>query len=115
SRRPGCRMVHPPPRRCPLGTAGRSPVSALARSPEAADVNEMRRLAQPLRSTADLDSLMERVGDARFVLVGEASHGTAEFYGWRAALTRRLIGELGFSFVAGEGDWPDCFRINRWV
>src|SRR5207253_1811233 len=40
---------------------------------------------------------------------------TAEYYTWRAALTRRLVSEHGFSFVAVEGDWPDCFRINRWV
>jgi len=49
------------------------------------------------------------------VLVGEASHGTSEYYAWRAALTRRLVAECGFSFVAVEGDWPDCARVNRWV
>src|SRR3954449_11432904 len=76
---------------------------------------EIRALARPLRSSADLDPLLERIGDARFVLLGEASHGTAEYYGWRAAITRRLIVEHGFSFVAVEGDWPDCFKVNRWV
>src|SRR3954468_12131678 len=93
-------------------------MSPQARSSEAAEVTEVaeiQHLARPLRSSADLDPLLARVGDARFVLLGEASHGTAEFYGWRAALTRRLIAERGFSFVAVEGDWPDCFRINRWV
>ena len=55
------------------------------------------------------------VGDARFVCLGEASHGTHEFYTWRAALSRRLIEEKGFTFIAVEGDWPDCWRINRWV
>jgi erythromycin esterase-like protein len=49
------------------------------------------------------------------VLLGEASHGTAEYYNWRAAISRRLIVEKGFSFVAVEGDWPDCFRLNRYV
>ena len=59
--------------------------------------------------------MLGRVGDCRFVLLGEASHGTANYYGWRAALTRRLIAERAFSFVAVQGDWPDCFRVNRWA
>jgi len=79
------------------------------------DLDDAAALARPLRSSGDLDPLLERIGDARFVLLGEASHGTAEYYGWRAAITKRLIAELGFDFVAVEGDWPDCFRVNRWV
>ncbi|HWC10887.1 MAG TPA: erythromycin esterase family protein, partial [Acidimicrobiales bacterium] len=90
-------------------------MSAPAPTPEPSELAEITELARPLRSSADLDAVLERVGDARFVLLGEASHGTAEYYGWRAALTRRLIAERGFSFVAVEGDWPDCFRVNRWV
>ena len=70
---------------------------------------------RPLRDPADLDPLLERIGDARIVAVGEASHGTHEYYAWRAALTRRLIEERGFGFVAVEGDWPDCYRVNRSV
>src|SRR5256885_15218650 len=88
-------------------------MSAQARSSEAAEVAEIQHLARPLRSSADLDPLVARVGDARFVLLGEASHGTAEFYGWRAALTRRLIAEQGFSFVAGGGDWRGLFPGDR--
>jgi erythromycin esterase len=72
-------------------------------------------IARPLRSDADLDPLMERVGDARFVLLGEASHGTHEFYAWRARISERLIQEKGFSFVAVEGDWPDVYRVDRYV
>jgi erythromycin esterase len=72
-------------------------------------------LARPLRRSADLDPLLERIGDARLVLIGEASHGTAEYYRWRAELSRRLIAERDFSFVAVEGDWPDCYRVNCWV
>ena len=72
-------------------------------------------LALPLRTPADLDPLLERIGDARLVLIGEASHGTAEYYRWRAELSRRLIAERDFSFVAVEGDWPDCHRVNGWV
>lgn len=73
------------------------------------------RLARPLRDERDLDPLLDRVGDARFVLLGEASHGTSEFYTWRAAISRRLIEEKGFSFIAVEGDWPDCHRVDRYV
>jgi erythromycin esterase-like protein len=77
--------------------------------------DSVRSLARQLRDPADLDPLLERIGDARVVAVGEASHGTHEYYAWRAALTRRLIEERGFSFVAVEGDWPDCYRVNRSV
>lgn len=72
----------------------------------------VRRAARPLRRSQDLDPLLERIGDARVVLLGEASHGTHEFYSWRAAITRRLIAERGFAFVAVEGDWPDCYDVN---
>jgi erythromycin esterase len=75
----------------------------------------VRHVAQPLRTPQDLDSLIERIGDARYVLLGEASHGTSEYYTWRAELSKRLIRERGFSFVAAEGDWPDCYRVNRYV
>lgn len=78
-------------------------------------LDEVRQLARPLRSPADLGPLLERIGDARVVLLGEASHGTHEYYTWRAEITRRLVREKGFSFVAVEGDWPDCYRVNRFV
>ena len=77
--------------------------------------DDVRALVRPLRTEADLDPLLDRIGDARIVAVGEASHGTHEYYAWRAALTRRLIEERGFDFVAVEGDWPDCHRVNRSV
>lgn len=79
------------------------------------DLEEVRSLATPLVGKRGLDRLLERIGDAQYVLLGEASHGTSEYYRWRAELSKRLIAERGFSFVAVEGDWPDCFRINRWV
>src|SRR4051794_38079696 len=79
------------------------------------ETDEIRSMASPLRGREDLDALVARLGSARYVLLGEASHGTSEYYGWRAAITRRLIMEHGFSFVAVEGDWPDCFRVNQWV
>jgi erythromycin esterase len=76
---------------------------------------EVRQVAHPLRTREDLDPLIERIGNARFVLLGEASHGTSEFYQWRARLSSRLIAEKGFNFVAVEGDWPDCYQVNRYV
>ena len=63
----------------------------------------------------DYDALVEAVGDARLVLIGEASHGTHEFYRERAQLTKRLIVEKGFTAVAAEADWPDGYRVNRFV
>lgn len=66
-------------------------------------------------ASSDYDSLIHQIGDARFVLIGEASHGTHEFYRERAQITKRLIQEKGFSAVAVEADWPDAYRINRFV
>jgi erythromycin esterase-like protein len=63
----------------------------------------------------DFDPLLDRIGDARFVLIGEASHGTHEFYRVRAEITKRLITEKGFTAVAVEADWPDAYRVNRYV
>jgi hypothetical protein len=77
--------------------------------------DEVAALAAPLTDAGDLDVLLDRVGRARVVMLGEASHGTHEFYTWRAAISRRLIEEKGFSFVAVEGDWPDCDRVDRAV
>lgn len=87
-------------------------------SERTADDQVIHRLAAcstPLTGEADLDPLLDRIGDAHYVLIGEASHGTHEYYLWRARLTQRLIAEKGFSFVAVEGDWPDCYRVNRYV
>jgi erythromycin esterase len=62
-----------------------------------------------------LDPLFERIGDSRIVLLGEASHGTHEYYIWRARITRRLLEEKGFTIIGVEGDWPDCYQINRYI
>lgn len=76
----------------------------------------LREAAIPLTGGAsDYDRLMEMAGDARFVLIGEASHGTHEFYKHRAEITKRLIREKGFTIIAVEADWPDAYRINRYV
>src|ERR1700730_10181415 len=72
--------------------------------------------AQPLSGSAgDYDGLLDQIGDARFVLLGEATHGTHEFYQQRAVITQRLISEKGFNAVAAEADWPDAYRVNRYV
>lgn len=76
----------------------------------------IREAAHPLTGAVeDYDPLMKLVGDARFVLIGEASHGTHDFYRERAQITKRLIREKGFNAVAVEADWPDAYRINRYV
>lgn len=76
----------------------------------------IREAARPLRgSSDDYDALLDLVGDARFVLLGEATHGTHEFYRERAQITKRLIREKGFNAVAVEADWPDAYRVNRFV
>jgi protein-L-isoaspartate(D-aspartate) O-methyltransferase len=69
----------------------------------------------PRLEDADLGPLLERIGDRRLVLIGEASHGTSEFYRTRARITRELIARCEFTIVAAEADWPDAARIDRWV
>src|SRR5947209_11956182 len=82
--------------------------------PTTSDV--LSQVVKPLSgATTDYDSLFDMIGDARFVLIGEASHGTHEFYRERARITKRLITEKGFNAVAIEGDWPSAFRVNRYV
>jgi erythromycin esterase-like protein len=76
----------------------------------------VRREAHPLsEAESDYNALLASIGEARIVLLGEASHGTREFYRERARITKRLIAELGFRAVAIEGDWPDAYRVNRYV
>ena len=77
--------------------------------------NRVGERSRPLEGMEDLDPLLERIDGARCVLLGEASHGTSEYYRWRARISERLIREKSFSFVAVEGDWPDCYRVNRYV
>lgn len=78
-------------------------------------VQTINAKSHPLSNAHDLDVLMQRIGNARIVMLGEASHGTHEYYTWRALITQRLIKEKGFQFIAVEGDWPDCYQLNRFV
>src|SRR4051812_36647028 len=64
---------------------------------------------------SDYRPLLDAIGDARLVLLGEATHGTHEFYEARAAITRSLIEEKGFTAIIVEADWPDAYRVNRYV
>ena len=80
------------------------------------DAEFVREIAQPLSGAVNgHDGLLELIGDARFVLLGEATHGTHEFYSERAAITRRLSAEKGFSILAMEADWTDSSRVHRYI
>jgi protein-L-isoaspartate(D-aspartate) O-methyltransferase len=84
---------------------------------EAALSRLVREAAEPIDriETASVDALLERIGNARIVLLGESTHGTSEFYRMRARITEELIRRRGFHFVAVEADWPDAARVNAWV
>src|SRR4051794_10835434 len=86
-------------------------------------MNAHSHLVQKIRASAirlngqpsGYKPLLDMIGNARFVLLGEATHGTEEFYRARAEITKQLIRDYGFAAVAVEGDWPDCYRANRYV
>src|SRR5688572_9412062 len=75
----------------------------------------LRAKAQPFEIDADEARVIDWIGDASIVLLGESSHGTQDFYAARARLSRWLIEEKGFAAIAVEGDWPDAYRVNRYV
>ena len=76
----------------------------------------IKAATRPIEDAArDYDPLLNLIGEARFCLLGEATHGTHQFYRERAEITKRLIKEKGFTAVAVEADWPDAFRVNRYV
>ena len=78
-------------------------------------ISYIEHFSTDLNNYNDLEPLLERVGNAHFVLMGEASHGTHEYYTWRTKISKRLIHEKGFNFIAVEGDWPDCYTMNRYI
>jgi protein-L-isoaspartate(D-aspartate) O-methyltransferase len=79
--------------------------------------DELVAAAQPFDAIDDVDltALLQRIGDARVVLLGEATHGTSEFYRMRARITRALIEHKGFRIIGIEGDWPDAARVDHYV
>jgi protein-L-isoaspartate(D-aspartate) O-methyltransferase len=106
-----------------IGEQGWSPdearVSRIARSsrPTASLPTLVREVVEPIDDIegASIDALIDRMGDARLVLLGEATHGTSEFYRMRARISRELISRRGFQFVAVEADWPDAARIDDYA
>jgi erythromycin esterase-like protein len=78
-------------------------------------ISAIKQWSCPLQRKTDLKPLFDRIGDARVVMLGEASHGTHEYYTWRSYISKKLIEEKGFNCIAVEGDWPDCYRLNRFV
>src|SRR5258708_5843349 len=83
---------------------------------ERLDLESLKMAAWPLKGTRqDYDPLLERIGNSSVALLGEASHGTHEFYQQRAEITKRLIIEENFTAVAVEADWPAAYRVNRYV
>ncbi|MBD0295340.1 MAG: erythromycin esterase family protein [Flavisolibacter sp.] len=89
--------------------------TATTRTRSRVDTVRLRIPNYPLKTEKDLDILMAQIGNARVVLLGEASHGTHEYYMWRAALSKRLIQEKGFNFIAVEGEWADSYRVNQFI
>ncbi|MEB1808458.1 MAG: erythromycin esterase family protein [Bacillaceae bacterium] len=75
----------------------------------------IKKHAVPFKNTTDLDPLIQKASQAKYALLGEASHGTKEFYTIRADITKQLIQEHQFSFIAVEGDWPACYEVNRYI
>lgn len=75
----------------------------------------IQKYALPYKTNEDLTPILDAIGDAKIVLLGEASHGTSEFYTVRAELSKRMIEEKGFTLIAVEGDWPSTQRINRFI
>ncbi|MCP8970593.1 erythromycin esterase family protein [Ectobacillus ponti] len=78
-------------------------------------VEGIEKYAKRLDDRSNVDALLERAGQAKVVLLGEASHGTSEFYTTRAEITKRLIEEKGFTAVVVEGDWPSCQQVNQYI
>jgi erythromycin esterase len=71
--------------------------------------------ASVFQNDSDLSPLIKEIGKARIVLIGDASHGSSEFYSWRMAISKRLISEKGFNIIAVEGDWKDCYGLNSFI
>lgn len=78
-------------------------------------LDAIRTAAIPLNNTSSLDSVLDSIDDANLVLLGEATHGTHQFYDMRAEITKKLITEKNFNAIAIEGDWPDAYQINYYI
>lgn len=85
------------------------------KTPATVDAPQFKGPIHPLQTEKDLDALIDQIGDRKIVLLGEASHGTTEYYSWRAAISKRLIQEKGFQMIAIEGEWADSYRVNKFI
>jgi erythromycin esterase-like protein len=77
--------------------------------------SSIKKHALPFEHNQHFPPLIDAIGEVKYVLLGEASHGTSEFYTTRTDLTKKLIQEKGFTFIAVEGDWPACYEVNRYI
>ncbi|MEZ0390575.1 MAG: erythromycin esterase family protein [Pseudobdellovibrionaceae bacterium] len=78
-------------------------------------VKEVMKTAVPLRQPSHLSQLLKKMSQCRVVMLGESTHGTLEFYQLRRLISQKLIEDHGFQFIAVEGDWPDCWKLNRYI
>ncbi len=85
------------------------------KSEDKKDLSPLLDLVSPLEFSLDLDDLIKSTSGVKHVLLGESSHGTSEYYQWRAMITQKLITEKNFSFIAVEGDWPQIYYVNQYV
>lgn len=86
------------------------------RTGKSTNINEViLKNSVELNGTADLDAIIEEAGKSKYVLLGESTHGTHEYYKIRTQISKKLIEQKGFSFIAVEGDWPDCYKLNRYI
>lgn len=88
--------------------------SGLEIRPKKQIIEDVEHFLQPLTEDG-IDALAKSVADARVVMLGEATHGTEEFYKFRRLISERLMRDHGFKFIAVEGDWPDCYNLNRYI
>lgn len=79
------------------------------------DLQLLSEIITDLQTEQDLDDIVAQTKEKKFVLLGESSHGTSEYYQWRARISKRLISENNFSYIAIEGDWPNIYEVNKYV
>lgn len=92
-----------------------TPKKVVSEDPQEAVLREIKKAAHPVKNEGSWDTLIQTIAKSRVVMLGEATHGTAEFYSLRRMISEKLITEYGFSFIAVEGDWPDCQRLNDYI
>lgn len=94
---------------------GAALAAAVTLTPQQQYLNHFKNTALPLANAEHLAPLYQAIGERRFVLLGESTHGTHEYYHWRAKISRHLIANKGFNFVGVEGDWQAIYRLNNYV